>query len=176
MYEIAKTYLQSIPVVRFIGLRYGDEDRVDGGFGQKWGEWFQNNLFQTLEGLITDEFRRCYEDADAYIGFMRWKEGEPFQYWIGMFAPEGTEVPEGYDSVDIPASTLGVCWLHGPEDELYCKEDKCSERLVQEGHEILMDGEGAWCFFERYGCPRFTTPDEDGKIILDICHFVKAAK
>ncbi len=173
MYEIVKAYIQPIPAARFIGLKYGEEDRANGGFGHKWGEWFQNNLFQPLEELAKEEFSKAYEEAGAYIGLMRWKEGEPFQYWIGMFAAEGTKAPEGYDYVDMPAGKLGVCWLHGPEGELYGKEDKCAGRLVQDGHEILQDEEGAWWFFERYSCPRFTTPDEEGKVILDICHYVR---
>jgi predicted transcriptional regulator YdeE len=173
MYEITKSYIQSIPAVRFIGIKYRDEDRVGGGFGSQWGNWFENNRFEKLEALMKDELKKVYEDADAYIGFMRWKEGEPFQYWIGMFLPEGTDVPEGYDFVDMPEGKLGVCWLHGPEGELYCKEDKCAEKLVQEGHEIISDENGAWWFFERYGCPRFTTPDEEGQVILDICHYIK---
>lgn len=173
MIDIIKSYLQPVPAMRFVGIRYGEEDRVDGGFGQKWGEWFQNNLFQPLEQMVTEELLMKYEDAGAYIGMMRWKEGEPFQYWIGMFLPQGTEVPEGYGYVDVPASNIGVCWLHGLEGELYCNEDKCAERLSQEGYEMITDDEGAYWFFERYGCPRFTTPDEEGKVILDICHYVK---
>ncbi|HWT74260.1 MAG TPA: hypothetical protein VN258_06005 [Mobilitalea sp.] len=173
MFEITKAYAQSIPAVRFIGIKYADEDRVDGGFGCKWGEWFENNRFEKLEALQKDDLNKTYEDAGAYLGFMRWKEGEPFQYWIGMFLPAGTTVPEGYDYVDMPEAKLGVCWLHGPEGELYCKEDKCAERISQEGYEILEDGQGAWYFFERYACPRFTTPDENGQVILDICHYIK---
>lgn len=173
MYEIMKAYIQLIPEVRFVGVKYGDEDRVDGGFGSKWGEWFENNRFEKLESLSKDDLNNEYEDAGAYVGLMHWKEGEAFQYWIGMFLPVGVEVPEGYDFVDMPAAKLGVCWLHGPEGELYCKEDKCAERLVQEGHEITDDEQGGWWFFERYGCPRFTTLDEEGKIILDICHYIK---
>lgn len=173
MYEITKAYIQSIPAVRFIGMKYGDEDRVDGGFGSKWGEWFQNNRFEKLESLLNEDFNSSYEDASAYVGLMHWKEGEPFQYWIGMFLPVGTEAPEGYDYVNLPAAKLGVCWLHGPEGELYCKEDKCAERLVQEGHEITDDGQGGWWFFERYNCPRFTSSDEAGNRILDIAHYIK---
>ena len=41
------------------------------------------------------------------------------------------------------------------------------ERLAKEGFEI----KGEWCF-ERYCCPRFTTPDEKGNIILDICFYL----
>ncbi|MDF2880797.1 MAG: AraC family transcriptional regulator [Clostridiaceae bacterium] len=28
------------------------------------------------------------------------------------------------------------------------------------------------CFFERYNCQRFTTPDEKGKVILDYCIYL----
>jgi len=173
MYEITKSYTQPIPDTRFIGMKYGDEDRVNGSFGSKWGDWFANNRFEQLEGLISEELKATYEDTDAYIGLMRWKEGEPFQYWIGMFLPEGTEVPAGYDFIDMPEAKLGVCWLRGPEGELFCHEDKCAERLAQDGYEISHDKNGAWWFFERYGCPRFTTPDEEGRVILDICHYIK---
>lgn len=64
------------PPTRFIGIKYGDEDRVNGGFGVQWEEWFEKNRF-------------------------------------------------------------------------------------------------VWWFFERYVCPRFTTPDAEGKVTLDICHFIK---
>lgn len=173
MYEISRAYIQSVPAMRFIGIKYGEEDRVNGGFGSTWEEWFQHNRFQKLEELVTEKFKKSYEDSDAYIGLMRWKEGEPFQYWIGMFLPEASIVPDGYDYVDMPAAKLGVCWLHGMESELYCNEDKCADRLKEEGYDMVNDKEGAWWFFERYGCPRFTTPDHEGKIVLDICHYVR---
>lgn len=173
MHAIVKSYSQFIPETRFIGIKYGDEDRINGGFGCKWGDWFENGRFIKLEKLLNDKFKSEYVDADAYIGLMRWKDGDPFQYWIGMFMPVGTEVPEGYDFIDMPKAKLGVCWLHGLEGELYCNEDKCAERLIKDGYEINHDKDGAWWFFERYGCPRFTTKDEEGKVILDICHYIK---
>lgn len=173
MCEIVKTYKQAIPTSRFIGIKYGDEDRINGGFGSKWGEWFEAGRFNKLESLVTENFMHTYEDANAYIGLMRWKEGEKFEYWIGMFLPAETAVPDGYEYADFSASNLGVCWLHGTESEIYFKEDKCAKKLLEEGNEIVADEKGAWWFFERYGCPRFTEQDENGKVILDICHFVK---
>lgn len=173
MCQIVKTYKQGIPTMRFIGIKYGDEDRTNGGFSLKWEEWFETGRFKKLESLITEDFRQVYEDFDAYVGLMRYKEGEEFQYWIGMFLPEGTIVPEGFEYIDFPASNLGVCWLYGPESELFFKEDECAKKLSEEGYEIVPDKKGAWWFFERYGCPRFINPDEDGKVILDICYFVK---
>jgi len=169
--EIVKVYKQDVPTLRFIGKKYGDNDRIDGGFGKYWGDWFQNGWFDVI--VKERNLKSMYEDGDAYIGLMRWKEGEPFQYWIGVFMPENTSVPDGYGYYDFPKSTLGVCWVKGNEGEVYMQEEKCANKLGEEGHEIIKDKEDAYWFFERYGCPRFTTPDENGKIILDICHYIK---
>ncbi|MBU0991466.1 MAG: hypothetical protein KJ737_03135 [Proteobacteria bacterium] len=75
--------------------------------------------------------------------------------------------------LDFPESELGVCWIYGKERNVYLKEEKCAEKLKEEGIEILSDDKGAIWIVERYGCPRFTTPDDKGNIILDICYFVK---
>lgn len=173
MYEIVKNYKQAIPATRFIGIKYGDEDRTNGSFASKWERWFETGRFEKLESLIKDDFRQAYEDFDAYVGLMRYKEGEKFEYWIGMFLPEGTMVPEGFEYVDFPESNLGVSWLHGQETEIFGKENECAKKLSEKGYEIVSDKNGAWWFFERYGCPRFTNPDESRKVILDICYFVK---
>jgi len=173
MGEVVKTYKQTVPAVRFIGSKYGDKDRVDGSFAEKWNEWLISDRFKQLEALATEEYKQIYEDALTSIGLMRWKEGEEFEYYIGMFLPEGTEVPDGYDHVDFSASNFGVCWLHGTVPGIYGQEDKCAKQLSEEGFEITRDNQGALWFFERYGCPRFTKPDESGKVILDICYFVK---
>ena len=173
MPEITKVYKQEMPAVRFIGIKYADEDRVDGGFGAKWCEWFEKGRFDKLEGLNPTQF---FEDSEASIGLMRWKDGEPFQYWIGMFLPAGTELPEGFASVDFPASTLGVAWLYGKDGEVYGQEHVCAKALrEQQGMNVVPDvnDADAWWFFERYVCPRFTEPDAKGNITLDICHFVK---
>ncbi len=159
--------------MRFVGKCYQEKDRVNGTYGKQWGEAFAEGLFTTLEAELTDTFQEAYEDAGAYIGFMRGKEGSLYQYWIGMFLPETAAVPEGYGFVDFDAGNLGVCWLKGPEAELYAHEDLAFMRMEEEHYEIIPGRDGTFCAFERYGCPRFTTPDENGDVILDICSFIK---
>ena len=168
MVEIIKAYRQSLGAMRFIGKKYGNEDRVDGMFGAKWGEWFQNGWFDVIEKQIECPLNETYEDGDAYIGLMRDGHGGPFEYWIGCFMPYGTVAPDGFEYIDFTESNLGVCWLYGKEADVYLKEGECAQRLMDEGFKLI----GDWCF-ERYGCPRFTTPDEKGNIILDICFFVQ---
>ena len=167
MAEIIKSYGQNISATKFIGKKYGDEDRVDGNFGALWGEWFENGWFDTIKQQVDGDLGEFFEDGDATIGLMKVEDGK-IQYWIGYFTPEGTTVPEGFQSVDFPESNLGVCWVYGKEGEVYMQEEACREKLVKEGFNVIDE----WCF-ERYTCPRFTTPDEAGKIILDICYFVE---
>lgn len=173
MPEIIKAYKQSVAALRFIGKKYGDADRENGSFNSKWGEWHTNGWFDVIENQINGKIGDIYEDGDAYIGLMRWKESEPFEYWIGIFMPEDTAVPGGFDYVDFPKSELGVCWVYGKESEVYFLEEKCAAKLEEEGYEVIADEDGAWWFFERYACPRFTIPDEEGNIILDICHYIE---
>jgi hypothetical protein len=111
-------------------------------------------------------------DGGAYIGLMRWKKDEPFEYWIGMFLPAESAVPNGYAYQDFPAADLGVCWVRGSEANVYFQEEKCGEQLQVNGMKVIPDGQDAYWFFERYACPRFITPDANGEIILDICHFI----
>jgi hypothetical protein len=173
MSEIIKTYKQEIPALRFIGKKYSDRDRVNGTFGKYWTDWFQNRWFTVIEKQIENSTKTIYEDEDAYIGLEKYKEGEPFEYWIGMFTPENTSVPEGYAFHDFPRGSLGVCWVYGREGEVFMQEENCMKKLEKGGYKFLPDENGFQWLFERYGRPRYTSPDEKGNIILDICFYVK---
>ena len=177
--KVVKAYRQSVPAARFIGIKYGDEDRVNGGFGQQWDDWFANGWNTLLEESCPPA---DFEDAGAYIGLMRWKGGkdgdehkmsEPFQYWVGKFFAENAEVPEGFAHVDFPASDLGVGWLYGRDSYIFAKEGLAAGGCEKQGMKITCDDEGAFWFFERYTCPRYTQPDKKGKKILDICHYIE---
>ena len=171
--RIIRIYRQHLPARRFIGKKYGDSDRVNGSFGAKWGEFFENGWFDVLEAAAISPIEEGYEDGGAYLGLMHMKDGEPFEYWIGMFLPPDTPVPDGFESREFAESDLGIGWVYGSEDEIYGRESDVAEALAEEGMRIRTDAAGAYWFFERYGCPRFTTPDEQGNVILDIGFFVE---
>ncbi len=172
MPEIIKCYRQIVPAARFIGIKYGENDRIHLGYNFQWREWLNTNRFSELKALGTPEFRAEYADSGAHIGLMRWKKNDPFEYWIGMFLPPDAIIPEGYKSHDFPAANLGVCWVKGSEATVYFHEEDCNERLQTDGMKIISDQQGVYWYFERYTYPRFVVPDENGEIILDICHFV----
>lgn len=163
MAEIIKVYKEHLPTVRFIGKRYTDTERVNGSFSHKWGEWFQKGWFTELEKLGEME-----NIENGYLGFMRCYPD--FEYWIGMFLPLDTAVPDGYDFIDLPESNIGVCWIQGKENDgsIYAMHENCLERLSENGMSHYRVGEDNRAyFFERYNCPRFTEKDEQGNIILD---------
>jgi len=169
MRKITKTYRQNVPALRFIGKKYGNSPN---GYGAMWGEWFEKGWFDVLEKQIDGNTKEIYEDGDAYIGLIKGNGTveNPMEYWIGMFMPENTDVPEGFEYADFPKSELGVCWIYGKENELYGDYNQCVEKLAAEGFEF--DTNMPLCF-ERYVCPRFTTPDENGNVVLDIGFFIK---
>lgn len=173
--DIIKSYKQSLPAVQLIGKKYGDADRVDGMFGYYWKQWMDNGWFQTIEDAAggRESLQSLYEDGTAALGFMRYKEGAPFEYWIGMFAPSNTQVPEGFDSLELGASNVGICWYFGTEDEIYGKEHLAMERIQAEGMELQPDAQGYLNFFERYHQERFVKQDENEHVILDIGFVVR---
>ena len=151
--KILEVKKESFPAARFIGKKYTQ--------GPNWGEWWQNDWFSVLE-----KKERLLNNGDAYIGAVHIVDGMP-EYWIGMFFPINTEVPEGFDFVDIDSLDYAVCYLQDKEGsgDFYTMEthNLCLEKLKLLGFKRKEDD---WCF-ERYNCPRFTSPDNNGKVILD---------
>ena len=99
-----------------------------------------------------------------------------FEYWIGMFLPAGTAVPEGYESVDLEAGDVGVCWSRGRADDgsLYGMHGACERALGEKGMGDFRKAEdGRAYFFERYNHPRFDERDEQGNVILDYGIYLK---
>lgn len=144
---------ESWPAARLIGRKYtGAPD---------WKEWWEKGWFEVLEQ------NQCLPmNGDAYIGAVHIVDGMP-ERWIGMFFPADCAVPEGFQSVDIEPLDYAVCYLSDKEGSggFFTMEthDMCLEALRAEG---FVRKENHWCF-ERYNCPRYTTPDGEGNVILD---------
>lgn len=167
MADIIKVYRQSYPDLRLIGKRYYDADRGPlGGFGSLWEDWYyqQNNKILRKLGYLP-------ESEGSTVGWMRITEG--LEYWTGMLFPPETPVPEGFQAIDISKGDLGVCWIYGSlsSGELFGEyiHHMCVEHLKEAG---MQAADNSW-FFERYVYPRFVIPDENGKVVLDYCIYLK---
>jgi len=172
-FDITRVYAEDIPATRFIGKRYFNENRENYSFSNKWRLWFENEYFDELRKLV--DVNLCdvlFPDASGTFGMMRLQDGEPFEYWIGKFKPANTKVPEGFIYHDFPESRIGIAWVHGKTPEIYWACAAVAQSLRNEGFEIKWDDNGVLWTFERYVTPRFTTPDEEGKIILDRGYFI----
>jgi hypothetical protein len=172
MSNIVKVYKESIPPLAFVGRKYHDAERQNGGFGHLWTQWFQENRFAPLRALIDPSFREAYIEADALIGLMREQPGEPFEYWIGMFVPTNARCPEGYETVTLPVAPLGIGWVEGGWNDVFCQEEQVYHRLEANGISPIRDEQGALFFFERYAESRFQ--GHQPTFILDIGFFVKS--
>jgi len=174
--EIVNVYRQEIPATRFIGKKYFAEDSVNGSYGALWDLWFEKGWFDEITKR-TDEKKSKYlfDEIGVTFGLMRdnTHNGEPFEYWIGVFMPENTTIPEGFVYHDFPKSSLGICWVHGTEPDIYWFCGKVRDKLTEEQFIIIPDEHGAYWTYEGYVCPRFTEPDEQGKKTLDRAYFVK---
>jgi hypothetical protein len=82
--------------------------------------------------------------------------------------PENTPVPDGFVYKNLTKTVLGVCQLYGDEDQVFFQNNRCREELERQGYEIITDQEGTLWNLERGG-----GPDEKGKLLLDICFYVK---
>lgn len=165
MPQIKEVFIEGLPDLRFIGKQYRE-------FGH-WDEWFAAGWFDEIERAMggIERIKAIWRNGGGYVGLERHKYGEPFVYWIGMFVPADTPVPDGFDFIDFPAGGLGTCWLYGKENEVHNTAD-CLPALIKAGMEPRADQAGAMWSFENCLCPRYTTPDADGNIILDYCYFV----
>lgn len=177
-FEVTRVYREHYPALRFIGDRYTNADRgADGGYGGQWSMWWRENRFDALKagaGAPQDE---------STIGLMVMRgDGSDFSYWIGLFFPAGTAVPEGFDSIDLPESDIGVGWVRGSDEngEIFGAppHEAACHRLIEEGmgdfrDDIMGEGSGMYCFFELYNCPRFTQKDSEGKVTLDYGNYIR---
>lgn len=166
MAEIIKVFKEQIPAMRFIGKKYS-------GF-VPWGEWFANCWFDELENLMggTRIIKKLWENGGAYVGLERRENGKLCEYWIGMFMPVETVVPDQFEYIDFPKANLGVCWIYGREEDVH-DTSRCKNALKDNGIKVIMDENGVEWSFENCLCPRYTTPDENDNIILDYCYFVE---
>jgi len=151
--EMKNVFTEKIPAFRLIGKKYYMND----DWSQKWEEFFQNGWFDILE-------KSGGNSEFDYLGMKRIKNGE-LEYWIGMIFPENAEIPRAFEFVDVEELDYVVFWLYGKSGELTGMS--CHEKCLEELKEIERKRkEDNWCI-ERYNCPRFTTPDEKGNVILD---------
>ena len=175
--EIVKVYREELPPMRFIGKKYTADDFIDSNIGDKWEEWFHtdNDWFGIIKRQDDSEIAKSIFDkvGETVALWYTTAEGDGSEYWIGTFMPANTPIPNGFTYMDFPASSLGICWVYGTIPHIFGANEMVLKSLKEAGFEITPNEEGKYWTLESYFCPRYTTPDEHGKQILDRSYFVK---
>jgi hypothetical protein len=169
--EVTHIYHQDVPALKFIGKRYGFEDSDDGMFSHLWCEWFDRGWFETLAEAIDLEPISDIDDIDAKLGLMITDTGEPFEYWIGRFAHIDTDVPAGFSYLIFDDMGWLVAWVHGFEPDIYWQGEAILTAIEEKGISVATN-----IIIERYAHPRFTTPDEYGRVTLDMVYLIPTAE
>jgi len=167
---IKKVYQQELPTLRFIGKKCIEtSEKVN--VLNLLDNWQLNSQFDDIEKQSAIDYKIFYEGGDAYINLVQKKDGL-FTHWMGMFMPEGTEVPQGYEALDFPKMTIGVCRVYGKRDEIVNYETECRNKLTEEGFAI----DNTQYYFRRFNWRGFFGEDVYGKRLLDYCYPVISQK
>ncbi len=165
MTQIIRIYADTLPGLRFSGIKYNDEDRDENcTYTKQWLEWRENNLFSPLEKICSEIPEGCPK-----IGMIKFDIG--FEYWIGMFTT--LKPPAEYQSFRLPAGNIAVCHLQGKEatGELFGMKpmNDCMNAIRDYGWTVNPD---LPCF-ELYSRDRYYKYDKDKNVILDYCFYLK---
>lgn len=131
--QIISVSKETLPNVRFVGKRYNANE----SFVTKWKEWEENDWFMILRGT-----KNVF--CNFYVGAKRIVNGT-LEYWIGMFLLPNTEIPKGFDYIDISEVNLASLSLCGKAYKLTSFEthNLCLDELVRNE---MTRFEDHWCF------------------------------
>ena len=168
---IIRTWKQEMPALRFIGRKYTEgEDDIYRKIHINLGNWCLNHTFDAIEKQSGRDLKTLYEGGDSYISLVRKNNDGLFEYWLGMFLPEGTDVPAGYEMIDFPESTLEVCRVYGKKNSIIHYDAQCRKRLAEEN--IHKEPDGTEWSFQRFSWRSFFGEDRFGKRIVDYCYYL----
>jgi len=164
---IKKITKQELPALCFIGKKCIETTETVNVLNLL-DNWQLKGWFNVIEKQSDIDYKTFCEGGNAYINLVRKKDDGLYEHWMGMFTPEGTKVPQGYEAIDFPKSTLAVCSVYGKRDEIAGYETECRNKLTEEGFAVEKD---QW-YFRRFNWHRFFEDDIYGKRLLDYCYFL----
>jgi AraC family transcriptional regulator len=164
---IKKVYKQKLPALRFIGKKCA-ETSERANVLDLLAEWQLKDRFEEIEKQSDVDYKTFFEGGNAYISLVRKKDSCNFEHWMGMFMPKDTEVPQGYEAIDFPRSTLAVCSVYGQKNKIINCEAECCDKLAEEGFDIKKERQ----YFLRFNWRKFFQLDIYGKIELEYCFFL----
>jgi len=167
---IKKVFKQELPALRFIGKKCFETSAMVNVLNML-DSWQLKGWFDVIEKQSNIDYKTFFKGGDAYINLVRKKDNDICEHWMGMFMPEKTEVPQGYDMIDFPKMTIAVSRVYGKRNEIVNYENECYSKLTEEG---FFNGDASrnireW-YFRRFNWREFFEEDAYKKRLLDFCY------
>ena len=169
MAELIKFEVKQMPELAAVGKTIEidmNEFAKENPLPKFWEQCMTGQIFGSLEKLEGHVY------DPSYIGLMYEDEKtKKWYYLVGLLVKPGCAVPEGYTAVPMKASRAAVAWILGKDGDVYQNEHALTEEAIKKNG-FRADHDAGWNM-ELYNKERFTTPDEEGNIIVDYYFPVK---
>ncbi|MDR2923192.1 MAG: AraC family transcriptional regulator [Treponema sp.] len=165
---IQNVYKQKLPALRFIGKKC-NEGAEPHNILDLLDNCQLNKMFDDIEKQSDIDYKTFFKGGDSYICLVREKDDSP-EHWMGMFMPEGTEVPCGFQALDFPETSISVCSVYGKRSEVINYEAECRKKLAEEGFNLNGENAGCQWYFLRFNWRGFYVEDLYSKRLLDYCY------
>ena len=174
---ITETYRQELPPLRFMGKKFIEplNDNLFKNINTNLDKLRSNSQLDEIEKLAITGIKTLYDGNNAYICLVRKNSDNLLEYLIGIFMPQNSAVPEGYEILDFPKSALAVCRVYGKKDLIINQEKECRKKLEDAN---LLNSNAAGrdnpqnLFFQRFNWNSFFGEDKFGNRVLEYCFFV----
>ena len=169
MAKLTNIGFRSFGPYRVIG-RAADTKLMSNDIAMLWGKFFADGSFHSLLDLCRNK-ENLTELPDGVAGIMyNFGEGGSIRYLAGIIFSSSAEVPEGFDSFELPAGIIAESQITGEEYEVYSQGYELTAAAI-ESNGYIIDRENFY-LCETYTDERFSNPKRDGETILTLDYYI----
>lgn len=135
-----------------------------------WGKFFADGSFHSLEELCKNK-NNLTELPDGVAGIMyNFREGGSVRYLAGIIFSAAAEVPEGFDSFELPEGIIAESQITGEEYEIYSQGHELTVKAIENSSYTVDWNNFYQC--EAYTDERFSYPKNSGETILTLDYYI----
>ncbi|ACZ06971.1 DNA-binding transcriptional regulator SoxS [Sebaldella termitidis] len=169
MAKLTNIGFKSFGPYRLIG-RAVDTKLMSNDIAMLWGKFFADGSFHSLLDLCRNK-ENLTELPDGVAGIMHnFGEGGSIRYLAGIIFSSAAEVPEGFDSFELPAGIIAESQITGEEYEIYSQGHELTVSAIESSGYIIDRENFYQC--EAYTDERFSNPKKDGETILTLDYYI----
>ncbi|WP_423364184.1 hypothetical protein [Mycoplasma sp. P36-A1] len=167
MGEVVYTAERVLPSLYFVGKKMDEKD----GLGNKSTIAFRDEVIESKQLEILKELEGNFDDSLTCLMINE----EDFSYWVGYFFEKSSNIPDGFDYMELPKSRVVVTWLKGKQStsDLYGQDAIAQSLLALKNADIIKDVnfDRVHYYYERYDNRRFNFSNDE--TILDYGFYIQ---